>query len=113
MLMTIRTSEFKSVPSGAYRTVFDSVEPVETSKGKAYRWKWTVSEGPQKGSLISSFSDREYDPSPKNKTGRYLAALAGTSPSDGLAIDPDHYVGKEYTVTVDDAGRVAAFATAN
>jgi hypothetical protein len=79
------------------------MKPEDTSKGKAYLWKFEVLEGEETGKGISDFSDANYAPSTKNKSGRWLAAIAKKPLKAKLQVDPDLYVGKRYMVIVEDA----------
>jgi hypothetical protein len=98
VLLTITSTTYESVPPGTYRTQFTAFTPTTTSKGKAYRWTFTVIEGEHKGKTISDLSDGEHPPTVKNKTGRWLVALSGKPLASGTSVDPDEYVGKTYFV---------------
>ncbi len=101
-MLTISGGDYEAVPAGVYQPCsFKALEECETNKGKAYRWKFTVEqEGPQKGAAISELSDREHNPSVRNKTGRFLAALLGKPAAIGMTVEPGDYVGKKYLVVV-------------
>ena len=101
MLLTIKKNEFESLPAGAYKAVFQSFTTIDTAKGKAYRWAFTVLEGTSAGKTISDLSDAGKPPSPKNKTGGWLSALSGKPLADGTAVDPDEYIGKSYLVMLE------------
>ena len=95
-MMTI-CGGFESVPAGVYTPcVFKALEECETSKGKAYRWKFDVPDG----KAISELSDREHPPTDRNKTGRFLAALAGKPLAVGTSVEPNDYVGRKYLIVV-------------
>lgn len=100
-LLTIQDGGYESVPPGLYKAKFVALEETETAKGKAYRWRFEVTEGTQSGKAISELSDRESPPTVKNKTGRFLCALAKQAVASGVAIDPDAHVGKHYMCFVE------------
>lgn len=101
MLMTIVCSQFESVPVGAYRAKFVELSRCETMNGNAYRWKFEIIEGEHAGRIVSELSDADSPPTVKNKTGRFLAALATKSLAAGLQVDPESYIGKSYLVIVE------------
>jgi hypothetical protein len=90
------TSGYDNIPIGAYPSTFKLIEEIENEHGKAYRWHFLADDGKK----ISGVSDRESPPSPKNKTGRWLAALAKQSANDKLAVNTDDYIGRKYMVIV-------------
>ena len=100
MLLTIQDA-YDSVPLGNYTTTFRSMVPKETSKGKAYLWTFEVVEGEKTGSEISDFSDANSGPTTKNKTGRWLAAIAKKPLEKDVSVNPDKHVGKRYLVIVE------------
>jgi hypothetical protein len=88
---------FESVPAGVYQPcIFKALEECETSKGKAYRWRFETPDNKP----ITELSDREHPPTERNKTGRFLAALAGKPPVVGTAVEPNDFVGRKYLVVV-------------
>jgi hypothetical protein len=101
MLMTISSNSYESLPAGLYRGTFASVEADETSKGKAWKWKFHVNDPKASGKTVQEFSDAERPPTVRNKTGRFLMALAGKALSEGTGIDPDQYVGKTYMLVIE------------
>ena len=66
--------------------------------GDGLKWIFQVVEGPLKGREVC----RTTKPSPthRNSCGKFLAALDGQSPSDGLDLDTDDFVGDRYLVIV-------------
>jgi len=101
-MLTISGGDFEAVPAGVYQPcIFKALEECETKQGKAYRWKFAVEqEGPQKGAAISELSDRERNPTVRNKTGRFLAALLGKPPAAGMTVEPGDFVWRRYLVVV-------------
>ena len=101
-LLTITSSSYDNVPAGTYKAKFKEFQQdIETSKGKAYRWKFTITEGKYAGTNVSELSDAGSLPSTKNKTGRFLVAISGKPLAHGTAVDPDDYVGRPYLVIVE------------
>ena len=43
------------------------------------------------------------EPTLRNSCGKFLAALAGQKPADGLDVDTDDYLGHQYKVMVTEA----------
>jgi len=109
MLFTIKKTSFEEVPPGAYKATFKAITPTQTSKGDAIRWTFEVFEGDKKGKMISDLSDLKA--TTMNKTGRWLAALAGQSPLDDLQVTPDDFVGKHYLVVVEKRNERSKVAT--
>jgi hypothetical protein len=101
MLMTISSNSYESLPAGMYRGTFASVEADETSKGKAWKWKFNVRDPKAEGKTVCEFSDAEGPPTLRNKTGRFLQALAGKALAEGTGINPDDYVGKSYLLVIE------------
>ncbi len=97
-LFTIQGSQYEGVPAGNYIGVFKALDACETSKGKAYRWKFEIIEGEHKGRIVSELSDGVSPPTTKNKTGRFLVALSKQSLTAGVQVDPDKYVGRKYLI---------------
>lgn len=95
MLFTI-TDSYESVPAGTYQATFNGLKATETQNGKAYRWAFRTDDGKE----ISGLSDAESPPTTRNKTGRWLCALATKPLQAGVQVDPDQYVGKRYFVIV-------------
>jgi hypothetical protein len=95
VILTIQPS-YEEIPSGSYKTSFVEIAELETSKGKAFRWVFKSEDG----KIISGLSDAEHAPSPKNKTGRWIAALSGKPLTTGLAVNPKDYAGKKYLCIV-------------
>ena len=91
---------YEGLAVGSHKGVFKGIEPTETQKGKAWRWRFETLDGKK----ASELSDRESLPTPKNKTGRFLMALAGKAFAGGDKIDPDAYVGKNYLLIVEPKG---------
>jgi hypothetical protein len=105
-LMTITSSEYEGIPPGAYKATFGGLEEIETSNGKAWRWRFSVSETvsgdkTHADKSVSELSDREKPPSTRNKTGRFLAGLAAKPLEAGVQVNPDEYVGRTYLLAVE------------
>jgi hypothetical protein len=99
MSFTFTMQSSTGVPAGAYTGVFKGFEPCETSKGAALRWSWEVTSGPHAGQTATCLTDPS-KPTPRNKLGRLLTAMAGGKLGDGESFDPTTVVGKAYTVIV-------------
>ena len=100
MLFQVK-SGYVSVVGGIHKGEFVAVEPCETSKGKAWRWKFKITEGKEAGKIVCELSDGENPPTPANKTGRFLSALASKPLNDGDSIEVAQYVGKPYMLVVE------------
>lgn len=104
------------LPVGGYLCTFEGIDETEhPDYGEGFRWKFKCLKGEHAGRETSATTKREL--TLRNKAGRLLAALLGTSPSDGLNDDPDLYIGNEYFVTVGasqsgDSTRVESFVPA-
>jgi len=95
MLFTISASGSGALPGGTHKATFAGIEPTETSRGEALRWRWTL----ENGTEYAAFSDR--NPTTKNKVGRWLAALSGKAATEGVSVNPDDYVGRPYLLIVE------------
>jgi hypothetical protein len=84
-----------------YRAEFVAVEQTETSKGKAWRWKFKVTDPKASDKIVTELSDAESPPTPRNKTGRFLQALVGKPLAEGVSVNPDDYVGKPYMLVIE------------
>jgi hypothetical protein len=91
---------YDSLSVGSHKALFKGIEPTETQNGKAWRWRFETLDGKR----ASELSDRESPPSPKNKTGRFLMALASKPFAPGDKIAPEAYVGKTYLLIVEPKG---------
>lgn len=101
MEFTIENSQkYSELKAGNYTCTFIGLTPMETSKGKAYRWEFRSDQG----ETISGLSDGNGPPSPANKTGRWLAALSGLPLVKDTKIVPANYIGKRYLVIVQPGG---------
>jgi len=98
MLITIQSSSYECVRPGIYTAEFCGLVTCETANGKAYRWQFTITDGEYKDKPISELSDANSPATPKNKTGRFLAAIGKAELKAGVQVDPDSYVGKRYMV---------------
>ena len=87
------------LPIGEYVCSFEGVEQsTHPEFGDGWRWEFVVAEGPLTGK--STYRTTKTQPTLRNSCGRFLAALAGKKPSDGLNIDTDRFVGNLYKVVV-------------
>ena len=83
------------VPIGTYPVEFTGLEEVASEMyGDGWRWDFTILAGEYSDRVVSRFTGNS--PSPKNAAGKFLAALAGQTPRDGMEIDPDDYIGHRY-----------------
>ena len=97
-MITICASKvYENAPAGVYQPcIFKGLDECETAKGKAYRWRFDLPDGKP----ITELSDREHPPTVRNKTGRFLAALAGKPPVAGTSVEPNDFVGRKYLIVV-------------
>jgi len=104
MLLTI-TESYESVPPGNYPATFLGMTQIDTQKGKAYRWAFRT----ESGKDISGLSDAERPPTTRNKSGKWLCALATKPIQAGASIDPEQYVNKRYLVIVNGDSKLETF----
>lgn len=105
----VSSKSYEAPAPGTYKGTFKEIdEEFATKNGDAYRWIFDNVEGISSGT-ISGISDRNSVATVKNKTGRWLSALAGRSLSDE-AIDPSKYVGKRYLLIVNGDGKLETFS---
>lgn len=84
-----------SLPIGAYKCEFVGVEvTTHEAYGDGLKWTFLVTEGQHQGR--ECYRTTKCEPTPKNSCGRFLAALAGTKPADGMDVDTDEFVGRIY-----------------
>ena len=87
------------VPIGSYVCEFVGTEPVEHDEyGDGLKWIFKIVEGTLAGK--ECFRTTKPEPTPKNSCGKFLAALDGKTPADGLDIDTDDFIGRRYAVMV-------------
>lgn len=91
------------LPPGAYPARFDEIRPIETAKGKAYRWAFTLDDG----RTYSDLSDAETPPTNGNKMGRWLAGLVGSPAVPGLKIDALTCVGRRYVLVIGERSKLS------
>ena len=101
------------LPVGGYECSFDGAEEsTHEVYGDGLRWCFTVERGKHRSA--KAYRTTKPEPTPKNSCGRFLAALAGKPPTDGLEIDLDDYIGRRYSVIVGESEggstRVESFA---
>jgi hypothetical protein len=96
MLFTIKSTD---CPAGVFKARFDGVEEMTHPEyGPGLRFDFEVMEGPNKGKRTCRITSAE--PTPRNAAGRMLADLAGVHASDGVSVNVDDYLNREYTVVV-------------
>ena len=96
MNFTIKSTD---CPAGAYRARFNSVEEKSHPEfGPGLIFSFEVCDGPHKGKRTSRVTGA--DPTPRNAAGRMLGDLAGVAPANGVSLDLEEYVGREYTIVV-------------
>jgi len=103
MNFTIRSTD---CPAGAYRARFNGVEEMSHPEfGPGLIFSFEVCDGPHKGRRASRVTGA--DPTPRNAAGRMLSDLAGVAPANGVSVNPDELIGKEYIIVVreNDTGR--------
>jgi len=71
----VSSKSYEAPAPGTYKGTFKTIEEIETQKGDAYRWVFDEIENVKSG-VISGLSDANSPATVKNKTGRWLAALA-------------------------------------
>ncbi len=87
------------LPIGNYLCDFVGAVPVTHEQwGDGLQWTFKVVKGALAGR--EAFRTTKPEPTIKNSCGKFLAALAGASPSDGLDVDTDDFVGCRYAVMV-------------
>ena len=93
-------------PAGVYKARFTGVEEMNHAEyGDGLRFDFEVLDGPQKGKRTCRITSA--DPTPRNAAGRMLGDLAGVAPANGVSVNLDDYVGREFTIVVreNDSGR--------
>lgn len=98
--LTMGDGGHKPTPVGNYPATLTGIEPCETKCGKALRWTWQA----DCGLIISELSDAEHNPTPVNKTGRFLSALTNKALALNERVKPQEYVGQRYLVIVQPKG---------
>lgn len=88
------------VPVGSYLARFADVEDIETQYGEGLRWAFEVTKGKFKGKETSRITSQ--DPTLRNACGKMLAAIIGSSLSDGQEVELDDFVDAEYHVNVEE-----------
>jgi hypothetical protein len=97
MGFTIKSNE---VPIGVYDAKFVGIERTTHPEfGDGLRFEWCITGGKCDGK--SAYRTTGTTPTPRNGAGKMLAALAGATATDGLAIDADEFIGRLYTVVVE------------
>jgi hypothetical protein len=104
----VSSKSYEAPAPGTYKGTFKTIDEIETQKGDAYRWVFDDVENVSSG-VISGLSDANSPATVKNRTGRWLAALAGRSIVDA-AVDPTDYVGKKYLLIVNADGKLETFS---
>lgn len=108
------TSGYDVVAQGGYKATFLGIEEKilpshysESGQENNYVWMFQLTDGRE----VVGFSSAEKPATPKNKTGRYLAWIAGTSPTAlaDVETDVDAYIGRPYQVIVNERGKVEQF----
>ncbi len=88
-----------SLPIGSYVCEFVGVKAFcHSDFGPGLRWEFQVIAGRYKG-LKTSRVTKDV-PTPNNSAGRFLAALAGTTPTEDMDIDEENFIGNLYRVEV-------------
>ena len=95
--LTVEKGGYEPLPVGNYHATFEGLEELETQRGKAYRWCFKIANG----QTASELSDAETPPTVKNKTGRFLCALAKANLEKGVQVNPSDYIGKKYLLIVE------------
>lgn len=95
----------QGVPAGIYQGVFTDIEGVEANAekdyGAAYRFIFTVTEGPYAGSRASRIvSKPKTVASASNALGKFIMAMSGQPLTPNSKFLPKEYVGKAYTIVV-------------
>jgi len=86
-------------PAGVYKARFTGVEEMTHAEyGDGLRFDFEIVDGPNKGKRTCRITSA--DPTPRNAAGRMLSDLAGVAPSNGVSINLDDCVGREYTIVV-------------
>ena len=112
--LTVKTS---GVPIGSYVCEFAGVESVDHEEyGPGLKWIFRILEGQY--TREECYRTTKPQPTPKNSCGKFLAALAGKAPADGLDVDTDDFIGRRYAVMVGasqggDSTRIETFVPEN
>lgn len=94
-LLTIEAGGSPQLEPGVYQAEFMSLSEDENDKGQIYYWRFRLDGGNE----VSFISDRKVKAT--TKAGRWLAALSGQkTPSDGMQVDPDNYIGQRYQLVI-------------
>jgi hypothetical protein len=104
--MSTFTIQSNECPAGVFKARFEGVEMTNHPEyGDGLRFTYEVTEGPHRGKRPCRVTSAT--PTPRNAAGRLLADLAGATPANNLSVDPDKFVGREYTIVVreNDSGR--------
>jgi hypothetical protein len=90
------------LPVGAYTCTFEGIEETNHADyGFGWKWIFEVIDGPHAGERC--YRTTKAAPTVKNSCGRFLAALVGKRPEDGLEVDTNDFIGEEYTVVIEDS----------
>src|SRR5262245_39752067 len=100
--MTMQESKF-GAPVGTYQAKFVGVEDRESDQyGAGLEWKFEIVEGEFTGKVVS----RTTAPAPtaKNSCGKLINQLAGGTVAIGQEVDIDSFVGRVYSVLIEENG---------
>jgi hypothetical protein len=93
------TIKSKDCPAGIHKAAFVGAERTTHAEyGDGLKFEFEVVEGPHKG--MRAFRYTSADPTPRNAAGRLMADLANVTAANGVSIDLDACVGKEYMIVV-------------
>jgi hypothetical protein len=97
--MTLMKIKDPSIPPGEYHVNFLGVEETFHEEWReGLMWKFKVYKGEFR--VKETRRTTGVEPTPGNACGRMLAGLADKSPTEGLDIDPDDFIGRKYVVDV-------------
>ena len=97
--MAVVEIKYTCLPIGNYKCRFKGIEVVEHEEyGAGWKWCFEVAAGEEQG--LMCYRTTKPIATPGNSCGKFLAALKGQTPSDGLKVDPDEFKGKSYVCMV-------------
>lgn len=93
------TIKSKDCPAGIHRARFNGAENTTHAEyGDGLKFEFEVIDGEHKGMRACRYTSA--DPTPRNAAGRLMADLYGAKPTNGLAVDLDQCIGKQYMIVV-------------
>lgn len=89
----------KDCPAGIHRARFNGAGATTHAEfGDGLRFEFEVIEGEHKGMRACRYTSA--DPTPRNAAGRMMADLAGVKVANGVSVDLDACIGRQYMIVV-------------